>query len=123
MAHDINDEVSDAIDGFDETLVVSGGKEIGISVGCCDAEAGLKDIDIASPISTIPKMAEEILALWAIFGMTISFIVMPPPKRPARRAIQPAIAKIVGRVMLTSFDIVFGQSAQNVLAGHTGAKI
>ena len=51
-------------------LAVGGGTDGGVSVGCCDAETGDKDIDTASPISAIPKMVEEILATLAILGIT-----------------------------------------------------
>jgi hypothetical protein len=103
MAHDINEAVSGAIDGVGRMLDVGSGTGVDISVVCCNDEAGDRDIETASPTSAIPKMVEKILATLAIFGITKSFTVIPPPKRPARRAIQPAIARIVGRVIGSSF--------------------
>jgi len=71
-----------------EGTVSTGGD--GVSVGGRNPEP--EESHEAIPISITPVKLERILAKIDILGTTISFALTPPPNRPTRRAILPAIA-------------------------------
>jgi len=56
------------------------------------------------PISATPIKLEKNLAKKDNLGIVISFAFTPPPNRPIRRAIQPAIARTFCRFMFCEFS-------------------
>lgn len=83
------------------------GIAVGISVtlgafGVGERLLGGKDMPVQ--ISAMPIALEKILGTIDILGTSISFAFIPPPKRPTRRAMQPATVRTIGRVI--KFSIV-----------------
>ena len=76
--------------------------EIGVDVGGSTDGSGFGS-RIAIPISTTPTTLEKILAQIDILGISISFAFTPPPNRPIRSAILPAIVRIFWGVIIVSF--------------------
>ena len=91
--------------GLTAEVSVSGPDDDPGGSDCCEAVGSQMDVQIrAAPIRLEKSLAEE-----DNLGMAISLAFTPPPNRPARRAIQPAMARTICRVMfiLMPFRINF----------------
>jgi len=86
----------------DGKLVAVG--RIGVTVSVGVSESGKDGSCVPAQIRATPTRLEKILDKTDILGTSISFAFTPPPNSPTRRAMQPAIVRTIGKVIIFSLS-------------------